>query len=184
MRTFKALQPSYGHATRFVSELIPIREGMKNLPKAIIFPQFQSTAAFDDDGDDDEDVFIGDIDEEYLRKFASTSGADKTFGLRDKDGKIYIGNKEAKIKANNIVVGDKEYAGTPGLWKLFVARSPDDKMFTNGDYVSYAEIMYSTNSLRKKNAESETKPKVNKSWKWKHILKPIWDEKDGIQETV
>ena len=26
--------------------------------------------------------------------------------------------------------------------------------------------------------KSETKPKVNKSWKWKHILKPIWDEKD------
>ena len=21
-------------------------------------------------------------------------------------------------------------------------------------------------------------PKANKSWKWKHILKPIWDEKD------
>ena len=26
--------------------------------------------------------------------------------------------------------------------------------------------------------ESETKPKANKNWKWKHILKPIWDEKD------
>ena len=33
-----------------------------------------------------EDVFIGDIAEEYLRKFATVSGADKTFGLRDKDG--------------------------------------------------------------------------------------------------
>ena len=22
------------------------------------------------------------------------------------------------------------------------------------------------------------KPKANKSWKWKHILKPIWDKKD------
>ena len=28
------------------------------------------------------------------------------------------------------------------------------------------------------NDESETKPKANKSWKWKHILKPICDEKD------
>ena len=43
------------------------------------------------------------------------SGTDKTFGLRDKDGKFYIGNKEAKIKKNNIIFGDKEYAGTPGL---------------------------------------------------------------------
>ena len=38
--------------------------------------------------------------------------------------------------------------------------------------------MHSTNALRSNNDESETKPKANKSWKWKHILKPTWDEKD------
>ena len=32
-----------------VSELKPIREGMKNLPKAITFPQFSSITANDDD---------------------------------------------------------------------------------------------------------------------------------------
>ena len=110
-----------------VSELKPIREGMKNLPKAITFPQFSSITAYDDDdGEEEEDVFIGDIAEQYLRKFATMSGADKTFGLRDKDGKFYTGNKEAKIKENNIIVGNKEYAGTSGLWELIVARSPDD----------------------------------------------------------
>ena len=100
------------------------------------------------------------------------------FGLRDKDGKFYIGNKEAKIKENNIIVCNKEYAGTPGLWELIVARSPDDKIFTNGDYDNYAEIMHLANAFRRNNDESETKPKANKSWKWRHILKPIWDEKD------
>ena len=115
-----------------VRELKPIREGMKNLPKAITFPQFPSITAYDDD-DEEEDVFIGDIAEQYLRKCATVSGADKTYGLRDNDGKFYIGNKEAKIKENNIMVGNREYAGTPGLWELIVARSPDDKIFTNGD---------------------------------------------------
>ena len=62
------------------------------------------------------------------------SGADNIFGLRDKDGKFYIGYKKAKIKENKIIVGNKEYAGTPGLWELIVARSPDDKIFTNGNY--------------------------------------------------
>ena len=38
--------------------------------------------------------------------------------------------------------------------------------------------MHSTNAIRSNNDESETKPKANKSWRWKHILKPIWDEKD------
>ena len=103
-----------------VSELKPIREGMKNLPKAITFPQFQSITAYDDDDDseEEEDVFIGDIAEQYLRKFATVSGAHKTFGLWDKDGRFYIGNKEAKVMDNNIIVGDKTYTGTPGLWNL------------------------------------------------------------------
>ena len=84
------------------------------------------------------------------------SGTDKTFGLRDKDGKFYIGNKEAKIKENNIIIGDKEYAGTPGLWELIVVTTPDDNIL-NGDYDmgimiwDYADIMHSTNALRRKN---------------------------------
>ena len=91
-----------------VSELKPIRAGMKNLPKAITFPQFPSITAYDDDdGEEDDDVLIGDIAEQYLPMFATMSGADKTFGLRDKDGKFYIGNKKAKIKENNIIVGKK-----------------------------------------------------------------------------
>ena len=149
---------------------------MKNLPKAITFPQFPSITA--NDNDDGEYVFIGDIVEQYLRKFATVSGADKAFGLRDNDGNFYIGNKEAKIKENNIIVGDREYAATPGLWEIIVARSLDDTIITNVDYDNYAEIMHSTNALRRNNDESETKPKANKSWKWKHILKPIRDEKD------
>ena len=51
-----------------VSELKPIGEGMKNLPKAITFPQFQFTTAHYDDHDEEEDVFIGDIAEQYFAK--------------------------------------------------------------------------------------------------------------------
>ena len=39
--------------------------------------------------------------------------------------------------------------------------------------------MYPTNALKRNNEECETKPKASKSWKWKHILKPIWDEKNS-----
>ena len=38
--------------------------------------------------------------------------------------------------------------------------------------------MHSTNALRRKTDESETKPKANRSWKWKRISKQIWDIKD------
>ena len=151
---------------------------MKNLPKAISFPQFQSITANDNDGEEEKDTVIGDIAEQYLRKFASTSRTDKTFGLRDKDGKFYIGNKDVKIMENNIIVDDKEYAGTFGLWELIVTTTADDNIFSNGDLDNYAEIIHSTNALRRNNDESETKPITNKSWKWKHILKPICNEKD------
>ena len=57
------------------------------------------------------------------------------------------------------------------------------------DYDNYAEIMHLTNALRRNIDEIETKPKADKSWKWKQILKPIWDEKDlytgnGIPPSV
>ena len=59
-----------------VSEMKPIRERMKNLPKAITFLQFPSITAYDDDGEEEKDVFIWDISEQYLRKFAIASGED------------------------------------------------------------------------------------------------------------
>ena len=67
---------------------------MKHLPKAVTFPQYPSITAYDDDDDGEEirKAVLGNIAEQYLRKFASTSGTDETFGLRDKDGKFYIGN--------------------------------------------------------------------------------------------
>ena len=142
-----------------VSELKPIGEGMKHLPKAVTFPQYPSITAYDNVGEEEGKVVIGNIAEQYLRKFASKSGTDKTFGLRIMDGKFYIRNKKAKIKENNIIVGEKEYGDTPGLWKLIVATTPDDKIFTNGDYDNYAEIMHFTNALRRNNDESETNRK-------------------------
>ena len=69
MRTFKALQPSYGHATNLkeglVSELKPMREGMKTLSKSITFPQLPSITAYNDDVEEGEDVFIEDIAQQY-----------------------------------------------------------------------------------------------------------------------
>ena len=66
---------------RIVSELKPIREGMKNLPRVITCPQFPSITAYDDDGEE-VNVFIGGIAQKYLRKFASASGAEKTWTAR------------------------------------------------------------------------------------------------------
>ena len=41
-----------------VSGIEPIREGLQNLPKAITFPKFPSITAYNNDGEEEEDVFI------------------------------------------------------------------------------------------------------------------------------
>ena len=76
-----------------VSELKPIREGIKNLPKAKIFPQLSSLTAHDGDGEEGADEVIRDIAEQYLRKFAFVSGAYKTLGLRDKMVSFTLGTR-------------------------------------------------------------------------------------------
>ena len=46
-----------------VSEIKPIRKGMKNLPKVIIFLQFLSITDYDDDDEEEEGAVIGDTAE-------------------------------------------------------------------------------------------------------------------------
>ena len=155
----------------------PVREVIK---KAITFPQFPSIMAQEVSDDDDHQgtMHIRDIAEKYLRKFASTSGADKIFELHDKNGKYFIGNKETRIKENNFIVGGKAYKSTPGPLKQMVSTEPNDSICTPGGYDNYGEIMLKSNTLYRNNGDNETRPKANKRWKWRHILKPIWEQKD------
>ena len=52
-----------------VSELKSIREGMKHLPKSVTFPQYPSITAYSDDGEEEWVAVIGEVAEQYLRKF-------------------------------------------------------------------------------------------------------------------
>ena len=45
-----------------------------------------------------------------------------------------LATRIAITKDTNIIVGDKEHVGTPGLWELIMETTPDDKIFTNGHY--------------------------------------------------
>ena len=45
------------------SELKPVREGIKHVPKAVTFPQFSFITAYDDDGEEDGKAVIGNISE-------------------------------------------------------------------------------------------------------------------------
>ena len=102
-------------AKEITEELKPIKKGIESLPQAITFPAYPSIEASKEKETFVEPYFIGDIAESYLRKFTTKAEADRTYGLYDRKGEFYIGNKPVVIKENNIVVEDEEYEGTPGL---------------------------------------------------------------------
>ena len=99
---------------------------IKNLPKAIDFPREYKEYTPAIEGDVPE--MIGPIATNYMRKFASKDNdTDTVYGIYDNKGKFYIGDTRVGIIGDNIIVGEKEYQGTPGLWELITMKLPNDK---------------------------------------------------------
>ena len=120
---FKPITETQKATMREITEgLTPIREGIENLPQAITFPAYPSIQA--SEKEEEDAPYIGEIAKTYLKKFTTKDEADRTYGLYDKAGKFYIGNKLAIIVDNDLVVGKDEYEGTPGLWELIVSKEP------------------------------------------------------------
>ena len=168
-------------ARDITEELKPIKEGIENLPQAIKFPAYPSIQASEEETFV-APYFIGDIAESYLRKFTTKAEADRTFGLYDRKGKFYIGNKPVFIKENNIVVENEEYEGTPGLWELIVSKIPEENNYTDEDKKNYARLMVKTNALYRDNNPNNSHPKSSKGDKWNNILKKNWANRKKIKE--
>jgi hypothetical protein len=99
-----------------------------------------------------------------------------TYGMHDRGGRFYIEDTEIKIYGEDIIVGDKVYEGTWGLWELIVSKNPSDEIYTIRDKEKYIDILTSTNALRRNNDPNETYPKSRRSPKWMNLLKPIWSK--------
>ena len=123
---------------------------------------------------------IGPIAASYLRKFAGKD-VDTVYGIYDNKGKFYIGDTRVGIIDDNIIVGEKEYQGTPGLWELITMKLPNEQVYDDEDYENYAEILVNTSALKRGNVSESRTPKANKSWKWNNLLKRIWSERDKYE---
>ena len=172
---FKPITETQKATTREITEgLWPIKDGIENLPQAITFPAYPSIQALEKPLEGEDTQYIRELAEGYLRKFTTKDEADTTYGLYDRKGNFYIGNKLVVIIDNDIVVDDEEYEGTPGLSELIVSKNPDDNIYTNDDYDSYARLMLKTNTLHRDNDPNSNYPKSSKGQKWKKILRTIW----------
>ena len=155
-------------AEKITKELLPIREGLEKLPTAISFPQYQAIEEYKKEKNLGPEV-IKALD--YIKPENKT-----TFGMYFKDGDFRIGDKKVDIKGDNIIIGDKEYKGTEGLWELIMKDEPKEGVYTEEDYLNYGRILKKTNAIYQGNDPNNTKLKSSKGNKWKKLISPIWED--------
>ena len=162
-------------AEKITSELLPIKEGLENLPIMAPIEAGEPLPAVEMTQEQRKKI-LGPIASEAFEKYTTLEGADKVFGMVKKGKYYYIGDKPIKIKDDNIIIDDKEYPGTPGLWELIISNNPQEGEFTEEDFLNYGKLLIQTNAIYQNNKPNTNKPKSSKSYKWKNLISPIWED--------
>ena len=104
------------------------------------------------------------------------------------DGNPYVGSTPIKIQNDDIIIYNEVYQGRPALWNLITEKS-EAKLkgnYDDDDLTDYEGILRQTNVLHQDNNPNSPYPRSSASWKWKNILKPIWEklrEESPVEES-
>ena len=156
-------------AEKFTSELLPIKEGIEELPTKLfrkVFPSIELKA--------DDIINLGPLAVNALLQAFTKKNIDLAFGLYAQEGKFKIGNKEVNIEDNDIKVDDTTFEGTPGFWELVTSKNPEN--YTKEDLDKYQRLVILTNTAFQNNDPKNNKAKSSRSPKWRNIIKPIWEQ--------
>ena len=156
-------------AEKFTQELLPIKEGIEELPTKLFRKVFPSIELKPNDI-----MNLGPLAVNALLQAFTKKNIDLSFGLYTQEGKFKIGNKEVNIEDNNIKVDDIIFEGTPGFWELVTSKNPEN--YTKEDLEKYRQLLLLTNTIYRGNNPDNNNPKSSKSSKWKNIIKPIWEQ--------
>ena len=157
-------------AEKFTQELLPIKEGIEELPTKLfkkVFPSIEFKAS--------DIVNFGPLAVDALLKAFTEKNIDRFYGIYAEDGKFKIGDKFITIEDNNIKVEDKIFVGTPGFWELITSKNPNPEYYTKEDLSKYQQLVILTNAAYRNNNPNQNYPKQSKGNKWKKIIKPIWE---------
>ena len=161
-------------AEKFTQELLPIKEGIEELPTKLfkkIFPSIEFKAS--------DIINFGPLAVNALLEAFTKKSIDFSFGIYTKDGKFKIGSKKINIEDNDIMVLDdkdnilKTFEGTHGFWELITSKEP--KKYTEEDLNKYRQLVILTDTAYQGNDPNRNKPKSSGSYKWKNIISPIWE---------
>ena len=167
-------------AEKFTQELLPIKEGIEELPTKLfkkVFPSIEFKTS--------DIINFGSLAVNSLLKAFTKKDIDKLYGIYTEDGKFKIGDKFITIEDNNIKVDDTTFEGTPGFWELVTSKNPEN--YTEEDLNKYQRLVILTNTVYRNNNPNQNYPKQSKGNKWKKIIKPIWkaiqEQKEDETET-
>ena len=158
-------------AEKFTSELLPIKEGIEEIPTKLFKKIFPSIKVKESDI-----INFGPLAVAALLQAFTKNNIDLTYGIHAIDGKFNIGNKEVNIEDNNIKIDNTIFEDTPGFWELVTSKNPNPENFTEEDLNKYQQLVILTNTAYRDNNPDNNKPKASKSNKWKYIIKPIWEQ--------
>ena len=167
---YKPITETLKATAREITEgLKPIREGIEKLPQAMQ----PIGEAPEEEVEEEEDELLGEIAKKYLNR----PNPDETFGIRKKQGLYYIGNKQAIIFRDNIIIDDEKFEGIQDLWDLITSKNPRIPDKKADYYDNYVKLLLKTNALHDDYDPNNPSPRSSRSDKWRKILSSIWNNR-------
>ena len=104
---------------------------------------------------------------------------DSVLGIYNQNNQFKIGNAPVKIDGNDLVISNRKYERTKGLWSLLTKKEPNN--YSQDDLENYKQILFDSNALYQNNDPSTNKPKSSKSKKW-GLVKPFWQNRPSNKQ--
>lgn len=93
--------------------------------------------------------FKGKIAKDYfLRLINKGKAIDSTYGVRVEGDRWMIGNQPIDVDGDDMIIGDKRYQGTRGLYELIFMNAPNEYIYDEQDLENYKQILTDTNVHR------------------------------------
>ena len=164
----RALEPvvrSTGKSTETITkELIPIKEEIKALNLQL---KNQENHRDEQKEKVEEDESLPNIVQVYYEKLPKEK-LDKYFGVIMEGGNRYkMGDKYVRVTESDLIVDNKKYIGTRGLWSLIMRKRPTD--YTADDLATYRDVILQTNAMNSPNNVEPTS-RVTSTKKWRDIF--------------
>lgn len=122
---------------------------------------------------------FSDIAKQYLDIYVNQPSVIDSIYTDDNDGNQWkIGNSDFAIDDNHIIVDEKSYIGSRGLYELLFMKYPDETIYSDDDLENYKSILLHSNAHRR-SYDSSSQINGNRSFKYTRIISKLLNRKEG-----